>query len=594
MSKKKGEQVLQTEIDSSEQFQEAIAKEGLVVIDAYSEWCGHCKQIESTFKKLKMELSDPLLLFSIANADKISELENYRGRCEPCFLFYAGKELVAIVRGANAPVIIKTVTEQLAHEHKVISGEAQRKPIVDNFILQHQAKLAEEAIKEKEENTAPPPVNITICIIKPDMVADNKKDEIIEKIEAKGYKIVESKEITFTKEMVEEFYGHRKEVEPTEEKNEEQIAKEFEELITYMTSGVSCILALSKEGDVVQSWRSDIGSAILEEAKNDPDSFRAQYATDQMMNAIHGSDSHETATKELAYFFPQGIGASQKDSKRTIALIRPTALTKHKDQILEKIKASGFNIAMSKIVQLDKANAEDFYAEQKEKPFFDDLVNEMTSGPMMVLCLVKDDAVSSWRSSLGPKEKENLKDAEGTFRHEFDVAEVSVNSLHGATTAEQAEKELSKFFKMEQTVAFLKPGLAAEQKEEIMKKIEDSGFIIAAKKSEKLTEEIAKEMYKSSNNKEHFQDLVNLMTSGETEILVLSRENAIEGWRETIGDVDPTKAKETNPDSLRAVYGVDVLNNGFHGASTKDQAEHELNLFFPDSKFNEKGELLAN
>lgn len=56
-------------------------------------------------------------------------------------------------------------------------------------------------------------------------------------------------------------------------------------------------------------------------------------------------------------------------------------------------------------------------------------------------------------------------------------------------------------------------------------------------------------MYKNSADKEFYADLVNLMTSGETDIMVLSRENAIEGWREEIGDVDPAKAKETNPES---------------------------------------------
>lgn len=73
--------------------------------------------------------------------------------------------------------------------------------------------------------------------------------------------------------------------------------------------------------------------------------------------------------------------------------------------------------------------------------------------------------------------------------------------------------------------------------------------MIASKKSEKLTEEIAKEMYKNSAGTEYHADLINLMTSGETDILVLSRENAIEGWRQEIGDVDPAKAKEINPES---------------------------------------------
>lgn len=582
MSKKKGEQILQIEIDTSEQYEQVISKEGLVVVDVYQEWCGHCKQFEPIFKKIRIDMSDPLLNFAIANADKIPELEMYRGKCEPCFLFFASRDLVAVVRGANAPVITKTISEQLAHEHKVLKGEAQRKPIVDTYIIQQQAEVAEMRAKsgrsqKKESKDAPESKPATICIIKPEVV--EKKDEILAKIQEKGYSIIEQKEVTFTEEMAREFYAAQSE------------AEHFEELIAYMTSGPSIVLAISKDDaeDVVGKWRSDIGPTDLEEAKQNPDTLRAQFATDSLMNAVHGSDSAESASKELAFFFPKGLGGSHNGAERTIALIRPSALSQHKDEILAKIRESGFKIAMTRTIQLEAQDAQEFYAEHKDAPFFEDLVNEMTSGPLMVLCLVKEGAIDSWRSILGPKEKEALPEAEGTLRKEFDVAESKVNSLHGATTAEQAEKELKKFFPMQQTVAILKPGLTPEQKDEITKKIEESGFIIATKKSEKLTEEIAKEMYKNSADKDHYNDLVSLMTSGETDILVLSRENAIEGWRQEIGDVDPAKAKETNPDSLRALYGVDVLNNGIHGATNEEQAKHELSLFFGEAQFDETG-----
>lgn len=59
-------------------------------------------------------------------------------------------------------------------------------------------------------------------------------------------------------------------------------------------------------------------------------------------------------------------------------MIRPHAFAKHKDQILKRIKDSGFEIAMTKSVQFDEKQAKEFYAEQKDKPFFDDLVKEMT------------------------------------------------------------------------------------------------------------------------------------------------------------------------------------------------------------------------
>ncbi len=73
--------------------------------------------------------------------------------------------------------------------------------------------------------------------------------------------------------------------------------------------------------------------------------------------------------------------------------------------------------------------------------------------------------------------------------------------------------------------------------------------MIASKKSQKLMEGVAKEMYKGSKQKPYFKDLIQLMVSGESEILILSREDAIGGWREFIGPVDPNKAKRENPNS---------------------------------------------
>ena len=124
---------------------------------------------------------------------------------------------------------------------------------------------------------------ITICIIKPD--AKDRKDEIIQKIKDRGYQIVEEKNVKFTEEMVKEFYKERV--------NEPH----FNDLVTYMTSDESCVLALGKGEDVVTELRKDIGPTDIEESKKDPNTLRGQYATDQVMNAVHGSDSHEAAMR---------------------------------------------------------------------------------------------------------------------------------------------------------------------------------------------------------------------------------------------------------------------------------------------------------
>ena len=128
-------------------------------------------------------------------------------------------------------------------------------------------------------NTTKP---ITICIIKPDMIINNKKDEIIHKIKEKNYEILKEKEIQFTQEMTNEFYKNMID------------SENFNDLIHYMTSNTSCVLVLTKENttneDLINDWLNDIN-------QDNPESFRAQYATDNIKNAIHGSDSHESALK---------------------------------------------------------------------------------------------------------------------------------------------------------------------------------------------------------------------------------------------------------------------------------------------------------
>jgi nucleoside diphosphate kinase len=96
--------------------------------------------------------------------------------------------------------------------------------------------------------------------------------------------------LKFTVEQAREFYKHQHD------------KPHFNDLVKYMTSGESCVLALTKSkaasaDDLVNTWRNDVGPADLAEAKKQPDTLRAQFATDQMINALHSSDSHEAALR---------------------------------------------------------------------------------------------------------------------------------------------------------------------------------------------------------------------------------------------------------------------------------------------------------
>ena len=602
--RRKAEIQLQMQIESQEEWEELMSKEGLNVIDVYQEWCGPCKGMLSNFKKMKNEVGDPLLKFITAKADTIDSLEKYRGHCEPCFLFYAGGCLVGVVRGANAPKILRTITEQLKQEHKVMDGNSERKEIKDPFIAEMEAKEKEvdkQDEEEEEENQLRfkgeivnygDPLDtegvkeVTIALIKPDAVEAGKVDQILEDIKAHGIEVLRHEERNMTEDEVREFYSHL------------QDSDFFEDLVKFMTSGPSHILALTKGKtgeNIIDEFRDLIGPTDVEEAKTQkPESLRAKHGQQTFMNALHGSSSAEMATRELAFFFPDFVAPSVEGKpklQRTLALVRPEAFKHHKDAILEKIRESGFKVAMQKEMQLTREMAEDFYREHEGQDYFEQLVTNMSSGPVYALGLAREDAIEGWRNMLGPKEVPKAKEeAPESLRAQFAVDD-AINSLHGSDSEDTAKKELQFFFPMEQTVAAIKPD-AEGTKDEIIERIHEAGFRIAARKETTLSRDVAEEFYADHKDKDYYNELVDHMTSGPTYLMVLSREAAVDGWREMIGPTDPTQAKDVAPDSLRATYGENILKNAVHGSSNPEHAKKTIQAIFGDLKFSEDGILL--
>ena len=129
---------------------------------------------------------------------------------------------------------------------------------------------------------------------------------------------------------------------------------------------------------------------------------------------------------------------------RTFAMIKPDAMKNgYSGKILDRIINAEFNILGAKIVRMSKKQAEGFYSIHSKKPFFDDLTLFMSSGKTMVLALEKENAVESWRDTIGatnPAEAE-----EGTIRKDF-ASSLSENAVHGADSDENALKEIGFFF----------------------------------------------------------------------------------------------------------------------------------------------------
>ncbi len=130
--------------------------------------------------------------------------------------------------------------------------------------------------------------------------------------------------------------------------------------------------------------------------------------------------------------------------ERTFAIIKPDAVERNLiGKILERIESNGFKIVEMKKTQLSQKEAKGFYYVHKERPFFDSLTEFMCSGPVVLLVLEKENAITAWRDLMGAT---NPKDAkEGTIRKDFAVS-IEKNSTHGSDSAENAAFELSYFF----------------------------------------------------------------------------------------------------------------------------------------------------
>jgi len=132
------------------------------------------------------------------------------------------------------------------------------------------------------------------------------------------------------------------------------------------------------------------------------------------------------------------------DTNKTFAIIKPDAVRNgYTGKIYDRILKANFNILGAKLLHMTKEKAEGFYSIHKERPFFNDLITFMTSGPCMVLALEKKNAVQSWRNTIGAT---NPKDAkQNTIRKDF-ATNVQENAVHGSDSDENAQKEIAFFF----------------------------------------------------------------------------------------------------------------------------------------------------
>jgi len=131
-------------------------------------------------------------------------------------------------------------------------------------------------------------------------------------------------------------------------------------------------------------------------------------------------------------------------TERTLAIIKPDAFGRGlAGEILARIHKAGFEIRAIKSLRLTKAEAEGFYAVHRERPFFKDLTEFMSSGKVIVMVLEAENAIARWRDTMGATDP--AKAAPGTIRREFGTG-IQNNCTHGSDAPETAAFEISNFF----------------------------------------------------------------------------------------------------------------------------------------------------
>lgn len=130
--------------------------------------------------------------------------------------------------------------------------------------------------------------------------------------------------------------------------------------------------------------------------------------------------------------------------EKTLMIIKPDAVSaRHIGEIVSRVEKEGFQISGLRFLHLTKNQAEKFYEVHRERPFFPDLVRYMTSGPVVVGRLERDDAVEHWRKVIGATDPK--KAAPGTIRNLYGT-NIEANAVHGSDSPENGEGETRFFF----------------------------------------------------------------------------------------------------------------------------------------------------
>ncbi|XP_075844581.1 nucleoside diphosphate kinase homolog 7 isoform X2 [Microtus pennsylvanicus] len=280
--------------------------------------------------------------------------------------------------------------------------------------------------------------------------------------------------------------------------------------------------------------------------------------------------------------------------EKTLALIKPDAVSKA-GEIIDMINKSGFTITKLRMMTLSRKEATDFHVDHHSRPFYNELIQFITSGPVIAMEILRDDAICEWKRLLGPANSGLARtDAPGSIRALFGTDGIR-NAAHGPDSFASAAREMELFFPSSGgcgpantakftncTCCIVKPHAISEGLlGKILIAIRDACFEISAMQMfnvDRVNVEEFYEVYKGVVP--DYNDMVTEMCSGSCVAMEIQQNNPTKTFREFCGPSDPEIARHLRPETLRAIFGKTKMQNAVHCTDLPEDGLLEVQYFF--------------
>ena len=263
-------------------------------------------------------------------------------------------------------------------------------------------------------------------------------------------------------------------------------------------------------------------------------------------------------------------------------------------EIVKRIEKEGFRIVHQKAVCLGLEEARNFYRQHRGKPFYQKLVNFMSSGQSLALVLEKESAIEDFRTLMGPTDpakareqdeaKHPLNDEHWSLRSLFGT-NTTRNAVHGSDSAFSAVREIDYFFRepptYQRSALILSPELAkqTERCQAIENELEEEGYYIISQKSVELTNHALQKFVDTRSSLQSIDALASF-TGGESKVMIVEKERAVPDLFLKVGPSSVAEAKISAPESLRARFAESDEDVAVHAVASEDTVQFVVRVVF--------------